>query len=164
MAKSNSNVTKVGGAGAEKSITTKEIPEKAKGRVDFPKKSAMYRDKDGNVITALNAEGLLLAVPATILDGEKVVYSGFDPRKHNPLKKSDFVSMATFLQYQGYVARSRAARLIKVAETKEAAASRLLKFGDEQTRKKAAKIAKMRDQLKALEMQLMEEGIDVSDI
>lgn len=161
MTKSNTNVNKVG---STKPTTAEPKEEKVKGRIDFPTKAAMYRDKDGKVITAINAENLLIVVPVTIQEGDKVVYAGYDPRKHLPLKKSNFASMATYLQYQGYVARFRAARLIKIAEDKETKASRLLKFGDEQTRKKAAKIAKMRDQLAALEKQLTAEGIDVKDI
>lgn len=159
---SNSDVKKVGTP--EKPETTEPKEEKQKGRIDFPVKSAKYQDKDGKVVTAINAENLLIAVPKTIKEGDKVVYAGYDPRKHNPLKKSHFASMSGYLQYQGHVARIRAARLIKIAETKEASAARLLKFGDEQTRKKAAKIAKMREQLAALEKQLTEEGIDVKDI
>lgn len=162
MAKNNTGVKKVGSTEPK---TAEPKVEKPKGRIDFPMKSAMYRDKDGNVVTAINGESLLVAVPKTIMDGElKVVYAGYDSRKHKPLKKSNFASMATYLQYQGYIARLRAHRLVKIAEDKEKKASRLLKFGDEQTRKKAAKISKMRDQLAALEKQLTAEGIDVKDI
>lgn len=162
MGKSNSTVNKVGGNQKPNDTGKKEKP---KGRIDFPKKTAMYRDKAGQIVTALNAENLLIAVPATISDADgRTEYAGYDSRKHKPLKKSDFVSMANYLQFQGYTARLHAAKLVKIAEDKEAKASRLLKFGDEQTRKKAAKVAKMRDQLAALEKQLTEEGIDVKDI
>ena len=163
MAKNKSTVNKVGN---NKPDTAKK-EEKVKGRIDFPKKAAKYRDKDGNIVTAINAENLLIAVPRKIVDkdnGDVVLYAGFDSRKHLPLKKTDFASMAFYLQYQGYVARQRAQRLIKTAENKEAAATRLLKYKDEATRKKAAKRDRMRKELAALEKQLEDEGVAAENV
>lgn len=163
MAKQNSAVKKVG-ANDKPDSANKE--EKIKGRIDFPKKAAMCRDKDGNVVTAINTEQLLIAVPKTIVDKDdetKILYAGFDTRKHLPLKKADFASMAFYLQYQGYIARSRAQRLIATAENKEAAAARLLKYKDENTRKKAAKRDRMRKELAVLEKQLEQEGVATED-
>lgn len=149
-----------------KKVGGNDLPkeEKQKGRVDFPKKTALYVDKEGNHVSAVNAEGLLITVPGKVAKDNKVVYAGFDLRRHKPLKKTDFASMATFLQFQGYVARLKSELYLKIAEGQEAKADRLSKFGDEVTRKKAAKIARMREQLKALEAQLTEDGIDVKDI
>jgi len=156
MAKNNSTINKVGNG---KSGGQKEQEEKVKGRITFSKKSAMYKDSEGQVVTAINAENLLIAVPKTIIDGDKIVYTGFDTRKHLPLKKADFASMATYLLYQGFIAREHAQRLITIAENKEASASRLLKYKDEATRKKAAKRDRMRKELAALEKQLSDEGV-----
>jgi hypothetical protein len=135
-----------------------------KGRIEFPRKTAQYVNSAGALDSAINTEDLLIAVPAKIVKDGKTVYAGFDLRKHKPLKKSDFASMALFMQFQGYVAMLKAEFYIKIAEDRKAKADRLLKFGDEATRKKAAKIARMREQLKALTDQLAEEGIDVTDI
>lgn len=165
MAKQNSGVKKVGAN--EKPETQTTTKEKPKGRIDFPKQAAMYRDKEGKMVTAVNAENLLIAVPSRIVDkddGDKILYAGFDTRKHLPLKKADFVSMAFYLQYQGYIARERAQRLITTAENKEATATRLLKYKDENTRKKAAKRDRMRKELAALEKQLADEEVDVTAI
>ena len=164
MAKTNSGVKKVG---ANEPATQPKTEEKVKGRIDFPKKTAMYRDTEGKMVTAINAENLLVAVPTRIIDpkdGDKILYAGFDTRKHLPLKKADFVSMATYLQYQGFIARERAQRLITIAENKETTAARLLKYKDENTRKKAAKRDRMVKELAALEKQLAEEGTATEDI
>jgi len=165
MAKQNSGVKKVGANDKPETQTTTK--EKLKGRIDFPKKTAMYRDTEGNVVTAVNAENLLIAVPRTITDPkdrDKIVYAGFDTRKHLPLKKVDFASMATYLLYQGFIARERAQRLTKIAENKEATATRLLKYKDEATRKKAAKRDRMRKELAALEKQLADNGVEADDV
>jgi len=162
MANKNSTVNKVGSGSTKPETQTKEKP---KGRIDFPKKAAMYRDTEGNVVTAINAENLLVAVPKTIIDPKdeaKILYAGFDTRKHLPLKKADFASMATYLLYQGFIARERAQRLITTAENKEATAARLLKYKDEATRKKAAKRDRMRKELAVLEEQLKQEEVDVT--
>jgi hypothetical protein len=167
MAKTN-NVNKVSPTDKDKKNAGTEADPKAKKpkveKIDFPKKDAQYRNPDGQVVTAVNEEGLLIAVPVTIKDGETVVYSGYDVRKHKPLKKTDFASSANFLQFQAHSIRLKAERMLAVAKDKETKAERLLKFGDEQTRKKAAKVAKMREQLAALEKQLSEEGIDVQEL
>lgn len=164
MAKSN---TKKVGQKEDKdgnSTDGKDKKEK-KVRIDFLIKDAMHQDGDGNLVSAVNEEGLLVAVPKKILssDQKTVEYAGWDNRRHKPLKKSAFASMAIFLQFQAYVARLSALRLVKLAENKEAKADRLLKFGDEATRKKAEKVIKMREQLAKLEQQLEEEGVKVDD-
>jgi len=139
--------------------------EKEKGRVDFSIKDAKYRDKDGNVVTAVNGDGLLVAVPVPIKDADgKILYAGYNARKHLPLKKSEFASITEYLRYQAFVARIKAAILVKNAEEKEAKANRIEKFGDEATRKKAQRVAKMREQLAALENQLKSEGVNVDEI
>ena len=156
--------TKVNKVGAGE--TTKPEEKKEKGRVAFPIKDAMYRQskENGNaVVTAVNGDGLLIAVPKPLKDDAgKIIYAGFNSRKHLPLKKSDFASIVEHIRYQAYIARLKAVALIKSAEEKEAKADRIAKFGDDATRKKAQKVARMREQLKLLEQGLVEEGVDIT--
>ena len=156
--------TKVQKIGAGTTGTTaKKEEKKEKGRVAFVVKDAMYRDTENNVVTAVNGDGQLIAVPVPIKDESgKIVYVGYNSRKHLPLKKSDFASIVEHIRYQAYIARLKAVALIKSAEEKEAKADRIAKFGDDATRKKAQKVARMREQLKLLEQGLVEEGVDIS--
>ena len=145
--------------------TTKLEEKKEKGRIAFPVKDAKYRDKDGNVVIAVNGDGLLIAIPVPIKDADgKVVYAGYNNRKHLPLKKSDFAEITMHIRYQAHIARLKAVILIKSAEEKEAKASRIEQFGNETTRKKAQKVARMREQLKVLEAGLVEEGVDIDKL
>ena len=155
MAKSS--VTKVGAG-------TQPAEKEEKGRIDFPIKDAKYRDKDGNVVTAVNADGLLIAVPQPIKDGDKVIYGGFNTRKYKPLKKGEFASIDTYMRYQAYVSRIRAAVLVKRAVELEAKAVRISKYGDVATRRKVQKVSKMKEQLALLQKQLKEDGVDISEI
>ena len=145
-----------------------DAKEKDKGKVDFVAKDAQYRqstEDGGAVVSAVNADGLLIAVPKPIKDAEgKIVYAGFNVRKHNPLKKDAFVGLAEYLRFQAFVSRVRAAILIKGAEDKEKKAMHIAKFGDEETRKKVARMARMKEQLATLTAQLVEEGVDVSEL
>jgi len=146
--------------------TEDETTEKEKGnRIDFPIADALYRDKDGNIVSAVNADGLLIAVPKPIKDADgKIVYAGFDSRKHNTLKKTAFAGIAIHLRYQALMARVRAIILIKGAEEKERKAANVEKFGDEATRKRVQKVARMREQLAALTQQLKDDNVDISEI
>lgn len=157
---------KVAGAGAATGTNTgSSEPEKKKVRIDFPIKDAQFKNDEGKIVSAVDGEGLLLAVPVTLTDDDgKVIYKGFDVRKHKPLKKDNFAGMTTFLLYQAHVARFHAGRYIKIAEAKEANAKNLGKFANEQTRKKAQKVQKMKEQLAMLEKQLTEEGVDVETL
>lgn len=143
---------------------TTDEKKKESTRTDFPKDDALYRDKENNVVSAVNTDGLLIAVPKPIKEGGKVIYAGFNTRKHNPLKKGDFADLPNFMLHQAFVARVRAAILLKSAEDKEAKAARMAKFGDEETRKKVQKMARMKEQLATLEAQLKEDGVDTTDI
>jgi len=142
----------------------KENKKEEKGRKGFAIKDAKYRDAESKIVSAVNSDGLLIAIPKAIKDGEKVVYAGYDVRKHLPLKKSDFASLGTYMRYQGFVARYKADVLIKIATEKETKANHIEKFGDEQTRRKVQKVARMREQLEALQKQLEAEGVDISGI
>lgn len=142
-----------------------DAKKEEKGKVDFVTTGAMYRDEDGKIISALNGDNLLIAVPKPIKDeAGKIVYGGFNVRKHNPLKKTAFAGLAEFLRFQAFTARVRAVILIKSAEDKEKKAVHIEKFGDEATRKKVARMARMTEQLATLTAQLIEDGVDVSEI
>ena len=114
--------------------------------------------------SAVNGEGLLIAVPTVIKEGDKVIHAGWRIKKHNPLKKSDFASLAVYLRFQAYSSRLRAAIFVKNAEDKEQKANTIEKFGDVTMQKKAAKIASLRKSLETLTKQLEDEGIDVDTI
>jgi len=157
-------MAKVNKVNPGKENENKENKKEKKGRKAFVIKDVKYRDTEGKIVSAVNSEGLLIAVPSAIKDGEKVVYAGYDVRRHLPLKKSDFAGLATYMRYQAFVARCKAAILIKSAEEKETKASHIEKFGDEQTRRKVQKVARMREQLEALQKQLETEGVDISSI
>ncbi len=138
---------------------TTEVREKVK-KLAFPIADAKRSDKDGNVVSAVNADGKLLAVPKPIRDEDKnVIYVGFDPRKHMPLKKDDFASVATHLRFQAFVALFKAAVLKKLSDMKIEKAEHLEKYGDEATRKRVTKYKKMQEQHEVLKTQLIAEGV-----
>ncbi len=159
-----SNVNKVGQVAAPEPNKADAKKEKEKGRVAFNIKDAMYRDKEGNVVTAVNGDGLLVAVPQPIKEDDKVVYAGYSVRKHLPLKKSEFAALTGHIRYQAYVSRVKAAILVKNAIEKEKKADRIDQFGNEETRKKAAKVARMREQIAILEGDLTKEGVDITKL
>ena len=144
--------------------TAKE--EKKTGRIEFSIKDAKCLNENADLVSATNEDGLLTIVPKSVKDaeGKKVLYAGFNVRKHLPLKKADFAGLATYMRYQAFVARSKAVVLIKSAEDKEAKASHIEQFGDEITRKKVQKVARMREQLATLQTQLEADGVDISSI
>jgi len=144
---------------------TEDTKKKDTGRKDFAIKDAQYRQEDGQIASAVNADGLLIAVPKPLKDETgKIVYAGFNLRKHNPLKKGDFANIATFMLHRAFIAKVRAAILVKTAEELESKAARIAKFGDEETRKKVQKMARMKEQLATLEQQLKDDGVDTTDI
>jgi len=135
-----------------------------KGKVAFETAEAKFLNDENKIVTAVNSDGLLVAVPKPIEVSGEVVYEGFDIRLHKPLKKDQFADLATYLLHQAYVARAKAERFLAMAEDKEKKAARIQKFGDEATRKKAMKVARMREQLAELEAQLKADGVEVDDI
>lgn len=144
---------------------TKDTKEKKVKRIDFPMDTAVYVDADGKIVPAVNDDKLLVAVPIPIKDeAGKVTYAGFNTRKHNPLKKTDFANLQTHLRYQGFINQIRAAVLLKKAAEMEDKAKRIEKFGDEATRKKVARMAAMKKQLAVLTAQLEEDGIDLEGV
>ncbi len=159
--------------------------KKDNGKVDFPIADAQYRNADGVVVTASTvgeavADGetagvkKLLAVPRPIFDedgevdattGKKpVLYGGWNHRKHNPLKKGDFVDEAEYVNYTAFTFRIKAAVFMEKAKVAEKRAARLKKFGNQTNRKLVDKIAKMREQLAVFTAQAVAENIDISDL
>jgi len=155
--------------GAEPTATPEAATDEKKtttsNRVDFPIKETTYRNDKKEIVSAVNGDGLLIAVPKPIKDENgKVIYAGFNTRKHNPLKKGDFADEVTYLRHLAFVSRVKAAILLKSAEDKEAKANQMAQYGDEETRKKVQKMARMKEQLATLTQQLQEDGVDTSQI
>lgn len=160
--------TKGGGDATGGDATTTGGDAKAKKetkKIEFPIADAMYTDKEGNVVSAVNADGFLIAVPKPIRDADKkVIYTGFNIRKHIPLKKAHFAGICELILFQAFVSRVKAAILLKGAEDKEKKAARIAKFGDDATRRKVNKLAKMKEMIEKLQKGLEEDGVDLSDL
>ena len=151
--------------GKGKTTEVKKAKKEKSKRIDFPIANALYTDADGKVVTAVNEDKVLIAIPIPIKDAEgKVIYAGFNTRKHNPLKKTDFANLQTHLRYQAFTSKIKAAVLLKKAAELETKAVHCEKFGDEVTRKKVKRMATMRKQLDILEKQLKEDGIDLEGV
>jgi len=123
--------------------------------------------EDGNLTTAVNADGLLTHVPKPIKDPndpKNVLYSGWDVRKHVPLKKNDFVDEVTYIRFQAFRLKVKAAIMLKDAEQKIARADQLAQFGSEAARKNVAKLVVMREALAVLQQSLVDSGVDISSL
>lgn len=132
---------------------------------NFPKKTAKIMNDEGQLVEAFNDKGLLTAVPVKILNKEgEVIYAGYDPRKFQPLKKADFATTDIFMVFQAMSLESRANRMLALAQKKRDSAERFSKYGDEATRKKALKVARMRETVAKLEAELAEQGLSADDI
>jgi hypothetical protein len=117
------------------------------------------------LVSGCNEDKKLTAVPVTVKDDEgTVLYEGFDPRKHKPLKKGDFAAVDGYMDYQAMTLRHKANRMLEQAKKKASDAERYRKFGDEETRKKALRASRMREALKKLEAELAEDGVSADDI
>lgn len=128
---------------------------------------AKIAGENGELITAVNADGLLTHVPKPIkdpADPTNVLYSGWDVRKHVPLKKNDFVDEVTYIRFQAFRLKVKAAIMLKDAEQKIARADQLAQFGSEAARKKVAKLVALREGLAVLQKSLEDSGIDISSL
>lgn len=120
--------------------------------------------------SVVNDDGLLLAVPSIIKtdtdDKGKVTekFVGWNPKAHKPLVRKDFASDDIFLDFRVWCLDLDIKKKTKNRDSLAKRADRLRKFGDEKTRKKAAKLARMREQMAALEAELESDGVDVSDV
>ena len=83
------------------------------------------------------------------------VPSDYDPEKHRPLKSADFQDEAVFLRYQANSFEERAAKLRARAESLE-------KIGNVASRRVAAKVVKMREDMAKMLADLKAQGVDVS--
>ncbi len=92
------------------------------------------------------------------------IIEGFDFRKNCPLTRKDFADTASFLEYRGEALTHRAASFTELAAKMAAKVANIRKYGDEETRKKAEKLARLREQMAALEAELGEAGIDVDEV
>lgn len=85
----------------------------------------------------------------------------FNFEDFKPIKKTEFVSDEVYLDHQVNICNSKAEIYTLKADKCAKLAARLREFGDPETRKKAAKLEKMRGQLAALELSLIEDGVDL---
>lgn len=137
-----------------------EEDEKVSKKSDFSIESAKFVNSAGEVVPAYDDKGRLTAVPVAILNDEgDTIYEGYSRSSHNPLKKSDFANEYTFMEFRAWQSELQASNLIERAGKLRERATMLRKFGDENTRKKALKRARLREQLMALEAELEGEGI-----
>lgn len=86
----------------------------------------------------------------------------FDFGKFKPIKKTDFLSDDIYLDHQENICRAKVDIFTCKADKCARDAAKLRTLGDPATRKKAMKLSKMRESLKELERQLVEDGVDMS--
>lgn len=85
----------------------------------------------------------------------------FDFDTFKPLPKKDFESDEVYLDHQANVCRARAELYTAKADKCTRTAAKLRALGTPETRKKAMKLSKMRDQLASLEKSLEEDGVNL---
>ena len=166
--------TKVASGAADIAKLTDEDAPKGRKAYNFRKAQIRVPVLDGagkateetELVPAVNGDGALVGVPVRLVDEEsgEVVQAGFDPNKHKPLTKADFASEDVFLDYRAFVAQCRATMFGLRAKDLAARANKLRKFGDDKTRKAAQRRDRMREALKKLEAQLMEDGVDLDEL
>ena len=98
--------------------------------------------------------------------GQLIVGEGEEPRETNPLhfvplKKASFAKEGTYLRWRAHMTDIRAEKLAGSAVRLRKQADILDKFGDSDLAKKAKRLARMRDQLAALESEISDAGIDL---
>lgn len=154
---SASSTKKVGGS--KKGSQTEGKEKAGKTVLDYSK----FVNAKGESI--VNDDGLLTAAPTRIVSEDgTVTQSGWDSKLHKPLGKDDFASEGPYLSYRASSLRERAERSIIMADKLDAKATRLGKYTSDKARKKAEKLARMREQMVALEKELEGEGVDTSDL
>lgn len=144
-----------------------EKKDRKPAKTAFNIAGAKQIDGEGNIVTAVNGDGLLIAVPVPIrdtADKTNLLYEGWNARKHAPLKKNDFIDEVAYIRYQAFALKVRAAIMIQSAEQKEERANQLAQFGSEAARKKVAKLLAMKKAMADIQKQLEDEGIDISAV
>ena len=107
------------------------------------------------------------AIPVDCLDDKgKInrVPTNFDPMKFKPLTKDLFTSDDVNMDFRALNLTTRANKMLDTAKKLRDRAERTRRFGDEVTRKAAAKHIKLREQLAALEAELTLKGINLEDL
>lgn len=137
MAKKETAATKPAASAAPGSKGSEAAVAEPKGKIAHP---ALKVDADGKPTVKLES------VPAD-----------FDPKKHKPLKKTDFASEATFCEMRADEFERKAADLRQEAEL-------IRKGGGKKAAQKAKRLAKMQERMEALKKELAESGIDVESL
>jgi Uri superfamily endonuclease len=132
-------VTKVGEMPDTESVDEKK---KEKGRAIFD--IAAYGTE---VADSVDADGCLTVVPTT-----------FNIRKNKPMKKEHFATEALYIRYQAAVATQKAEHEVAKAADLIAKAERVEKFGSDESRKTANKLAKAVKSMATLRAKLIEDG------
>jgi hypothetical protein len=83
----------------------------------------------------------------------------WDVRKNLPLGKKDFVDSASFFEFRSMVTRRSAQKFLDAADKIDARVAAFRKYGDDSTRKKAEKLARMQAACAALEKELGDEAV-----
>jgi hypothetical protein len=125
-----------------------EEAEVEKGRHEYDVAAQQGRDA-----ASVDGDGLLTVVP-----------DQFNWRKNVPMKKEQFATEATFIKYQGLVAKQKADFYLEKSNELIGRADRLEKFGSEVARKAANKLVKAKDQIKKLREQLLATGMSEDDL
>lgn len=100
--------------------------------------------------------------PAIVKNGKLLkLPPDFDSKKHKRLSESAFADKAGFMDFRAFELSNRIAALTKVRDGLVSKAENFRKFGDENLRKKADKLIKMRAEHAALEEELRKAGITV---
>lgn len=88
--------------------------------------------------------------------------ASFDYDKFKPIPKSGFVSDEVYLDHQANICWAKAVIFTTKAEKCEKNAAILRELGDPETRKKARKLQKMREQISSLEASLIADDVDIT--
>ena len=94
---------------------------------------------------------------------ESGIIEGLNFKKNKPLTKKDFADTAAFLEYRAEALKARAAGFVESAKKLTEKVEMLRKYGDDETRKKAEKLSKLREQMALLEKELEDQGIDIDE-
>lgn len=158
-------------------VTTVDDGKKKKEKkvkVIFSIKSAMAiipiivdgKATDKTTFASAEKDGRLFALPKTIFsddDDKKITYQGWDIKLHKPIPKSSFSDDVTYLEFQAEVATQQGNKYLSLATERSERATMLRKFGDKKLQKKADKLVKMRKALALLELELAEEGQEITE-
>jgi len=130
-------------------MATKKVQPKKNAKKERKQKPILDISEFSDIV---NEDGLFTAVPE------------YEIAKFRPLTKSDFASTDVFLDYRATILEFKSKTLAESAQNMRTKADRLRKFGDEDTRKKVEKAARLRKQFAALSATLADDGIDINEL